>query len=492
MRSLLLALLMLAMSAPCARAHAPAETRQIVSRTPSAIVLATNRGLIFGDPQRRAFSLLCNVALGLGTSEEYRVAELDDATLIVASSRGMQRSRDRGCSFQPIEALTGLSTPTLVQHPTDRQRLFATSYGSGQPGKAAVLASDDGGELWRTLYAAGENDYLNSLLVIPGEPLQLYVSAIVIGVASEPYSYYTARSRDGGATWTKSALTLAAEELDLTLLAANPARPDELLARATASEPQQGERLLWSRDGGQTWSSPLELRALRTAVFSPDGSAAFVAGVEGIQRATDEARSFAAFSSAERISQLDYDEGRLVASGYYAGIAAALDGVAIAAPGSSQFDRWLHFNEVSAPVHCPPPSKVDEECGELWRDWKIENPPPRELTDAGFDAAVEPIRDAALILDAGLDASSSVAPMEASGGCALRSPQSTQAVLVILLLFLRRRARSITRTAVPWIRHSRVFVRKRQTSALTDESNSLSAKAGRDTQQTTVQWRDDA
>ena len=106
-----------------AAAHAPVEVRQIISSAPANVILGTNRGLIFGDPTSRSWSLLCNEALGVSTTAPYHVVMLASGRLLLATTDGLRFSDDRGCSWQDLPALPGLSTPALVQHPSDPQRI---------------------------------------------------------------------------------------------------------------------------------------------------------------------------------------------------------------------------------------------------------------------------------------------------------------------------------------------------------------------------------
>jgi hypothetical protein len=412
-------------------AHAPAEVLQIVSDKPDALILATNRGLIYGNLQTRAFSLLCNEALDVGTSAPYRTASLPSGKLLVGDSAGLRASDDRGCSFAAVPALAQLSVPDMVQDPREPKRIFVTTAGVGAGG---LRVSDDEGATFKTLLSVPDDDFLGSLLLVPGAPAQLYTSAVVLhkDTPTYTYSYYVAHSSDEGQTWSKSEVALTDDERDVTLLAVNPVRPQELLARATGSEPILGERVLWSNDGGKTFSSPITLRALRTAAFSTDGKVAYVGGVDGLWSATDEARTFQQVPGTARLSTLRSQSDGLLAAGYYEGLDARQDGIGLRGPSDTGFSRWFDFVEVGEPFTCPAPSTVDARCRPLWRDWTIENPSLSAGTDA--DVALDAGAAASSLRDAGhattgdalaaRDAGTQAARRSDPGGCTV-SPRPT-------------------------------------------------------------------
>lgn len=418
---------------PLAYAHAPAEVLQLVSSKPDSLVIATNRGLIFGNLQTRAFSLLCNNAFDVGTSSAYRTVLLPSGKLLIGDSAGLRASVDHGCTFTAVSALAQLSVPSMVQDPSAQKRVFVTTSGVGE---GAIRVSDDEGATFATLLKVPDDDFLGSLAIAPSDPARLYASAVVLhkDTPTFTYSYYVSRTVDGGKTWAKAEVALTDDERDVTLLAVNPVNPLELLARATASEPALGERVLWSNDGGLTFSSPITLRSLHAAAFSGDGKTAYLGGVDGLWQATDDARTFRQVADTARTSSLLGEPNGLLAAGYYKGIDARQDGIGFRGPSDTGFSRWLDFIEVDEMFSCPAPSTADARCRAEWRDWQLENPAPDAASDAGSPTPGQPTDAGASPLDAGqatrLDAQVSPdggarpAQRADKGGCTLAGPQA--------------------------------------------------------------------
>jgi hypothetical protein len=440
-------------------AHAPAKVLQYLSTKPDDLVVATNRGLIFGNLATRDFKLLCNEAYAVAPSEEtVRYARLASGRLLVASSDGLQLSDDNGCTWRFAPALADQLVPGLAQHPTDPLTLYVTTYAREAPRSGALRISRDGGETFETLLTVPD-EFLRTLHVVPSSPLHIYFAGWVLGAMR---SYYVGRSADGGLTWERFTIALEPEENDLLLLAVNPKQPNELLARAVAPEPVLGERLLWSRDGGRTFIALGKLPGLMHASFSSDGSVAYVGSLNGLQRVSGaaEARQLEPMANGARISQVAEQDGTILGGGYYRGLDQNADGIGVAKPPNLTFDRWFDFSEVDAPASCS--GAADKVCRLLWEDWLRENVLTGAADDAGADAGA-PASDASVRSDAAagaLDASDGASrpaeqdagpTEEADGskgkdGCSLLSqPPAVGALLPWLALFgclLRRRRRS--------------------------------------------------
>jgi hypothetical protein len=388
---------------PAALAHGPTELLQVVASAPDDVLLATNRGLVFGTLAPRSWSLLCSEAFDLATADSYRAARLPSGRLIVASRSGARFSDDRGCSWRELPALAASPTPQLVQHPGRPLALYVVSE---QGGSQTLRASDDGGEHFRTVLTLPEQASVTSLLLVPSHADQLYLSATV-GPLSAPTGHFVARSLDSGAHWERSDVPLLDTERDLTLLTIAEARPDHVIARAGAREPSRGERVLFSRDGGRTFAAPTTFRMLRAAAFSRDGATAYIGGVDGVARSGDLAAPFEPPSGAW-IHFLEQRPDGLFAAGYYAGIEAQLNGVGVRSASGLAFVPWMSFNEVAALVDCPQQPAVALRCTALLQDFLRENPrsaaPPTYVIPDAREAAVQPAARsdaAALALDAG-------------------------------------------------------------------------------------------
>src|SRR5262245_49796717 len=90
---------------------------QILVRAPGDVVLATSRGLLFGDPVARRWSLLCGGAFGVPDETPYRVVALPSRALLVASLEGLLQSDDDGCTWQPHAMLGDADVTYLLQDP---------------------------------------------------------------------------------------------------------------------------------------------------------------------------------------------------------------------------------------------------------------------------------------------------------------------------------------------------------------------------------------
>lgn len=370
-----------------AAAHDPPALFRVLSRDPDAVILSTNRGLIVGKAGAETWSLLCSEAFGGVTGARYAAVRLTQGRIVISGERGLRASDDGGCTWRST-GLGDRKTPYVARSPQHPARLYAAVYADGEGG---IRRSDDGGETFAPLLATKDTEFVGSLMIAPGEPERIYAS--ITDFSGAIFRTYVARSANGGAHWERSEVPLVtAAENELTLLAVNPRHPDELLARANGKEPAKGERVMLSRDGGKTFTSPITLPVVSGASFSEDGTTAYVSSRDGLHRADGVDRTFAPFGEATRISSVEARDGQLVVGGYYQGVAAGMDGVAVSAADAAppRFERLMNYDQVRLQLSCPAPATASADCAALWHDWQTEfgldTVTARPGSDAGTDA----------------------------------------------------------------------------------------------------------
>jgi hypothetical protein len=402
-------------------AHAPPQVFQILWRDAAdGVVLLTNRGLIFGSEDATRWRLLCNEALNVGVYDRPGLTQLDDGRLLISTIVGLKASADEGCSWQAVEPLGALQTTALAADRSQPARVYVATYA---PGEGGIWRSDDGALSWMRVLAVEDNDFLRALRVVPGAPDRVYGSGSVFDDAGN-FAHYVVRSSDAGETWERFDVPVLEHELDVIVLAVHPGDPDVVLARATSVEPlAMPDRLLVSRDGGESFASPLEVVSLADAAFGADGGVVWVAGLEGVWRSSDGGASFEPVGMAATMSHVVEHEGMLFAAGRHDGLAAGRDGVGVSSDGGEHFTAWMALNEVREPIACEPDSQAAIACRTPWLDWEREvlrpvappvdggtSPPDAAAPDAGG-------RDAAADVDA------SRAPRgESDGGCSCSVP----------------------------------------------------------------------
>ncbi len=409
---------------PSAFAHAPPQVLRIVWKNERELVLVTNRGLMFGDLERKSFRLMCGEALHLNVGEQPQIAYRADGTLLAATSYGLfVANDDKGCGWTPVAPLTDLFVPTLTQLSTGPDVLVASTFGKDQ---SAIWLTRDGGRTWSTLSALSGEDYTRSLLAAPQDSSRLYATGTqLIRTPMTAQVQYVARSRDGGQTWERTEHTLQEGELSLTLLAVHPTQNDVLLVRADSASPGLvSERLLVSSDGGRTFRTGLTALSVAAAAFAEDGSAAWAAGNEGLWKSGTGLDDFQRVGSAEHLSCVEQTHGRLWACGHYAGSKALLDGVGSAPIDAAAFDPFLDFTEVTALVDCDADSVTSKMCALPWQDYQVEVLLGAAMADGGgpdagyVNAPAEAGADAGSSMSTG-DAAREPSPRRDASGCAI-------------------------------------------------------------------------
>ncbi len=380
--------------AAVAFAHAAPQVLQVVWRDDGGeVLLVTNRGLAFGKPDGSGWRIMCNEALHITVSEQPSAAYLTDGRLLVGTSAGLQTTSDQGCNWQGVAPFATLSAPAIAKDPAQPGRVYVAVFGTGQGG---IYVTEDAAASFTQLMPAADDDFLRSLLVAPQHPAQLYAAGSVFDAMGN-FKHYVARSMDSGKTWERFDVPVLDQELDVRLLAISPADPNVLLAKATGANPgYTPERLLLSRDGGKTFTSPFSTETLLSAAFSADGSTAWVAGLNGLYRSIDGLQTFAPAGAAVQVTYVAEHQGMLWAGGYYEGLAAQLDGLGLSADGGDSFQPWMAFMDIADEVGCGMDAPTTMLCDIPFRDWQHE----RSQFGNG-SAVVMPMDPAGTMADAG-------------------------------------------------------------------------------------------
>jgi hypothetical protein len=350
-----------------AQAHAGPQVRGIYLGQTSNMLLS-NRGLLFGEPGSQDWSLLCNEALGISTSEVPKVVVLPDGRIMAASSRGLTQTTDGGCHWEGVATFEKVHSPSLIQDPNNPQRLYLSTFA---PGMSALHVSDDGGLTWQQLLAADDSEYLGYIHVAPNQPERLYLRTLTVG--TESFSYATWRSDDAGKSWEKSPVTLAESENDLQLLAVSPSDPQFLVAKAEAGmQMVDAERLLVSHDAGKTFDSPISLQVINAVSFSADGATVSVGSDDGLFVSSDAGKTFSRVGDAAYIDSLYLDGDALMVGGFFHGVEAGVHGVGISSDGGATMTPWMLLNQVVHPLACDSTAMAAITCKDLWPDWERE------------------------------------------------------------------------------------------------------------------------
>jgi hypothetical protein len=369
-RSSLAAALLLATFVPPrpALAHVGPEVLRLLWRSGGdGLVMLTNRGLLFGDTADRNFRLMCIESLGLSQSERPDLALLPDGGVMLATSAGVGVTRDEGCSWQGVTPFANAMSPALAQDPGKPETLYLATFTPSEAGGLHV--SRDAGERWTRLLATEADDFVQELRIAPSDSTRIYAAGQVFA-EDQPTMHYVARSTDAGESWDRFELPAAETEIDIALLAVSPADPGILLAATKTQDPLvTPERLLISRDGGETFRTAFETQLIHDASFGSDGSTIWVAGSMGLWRSTEEARRFEKLQGPLYTSCVDEHDGMLWSCGLFA---PDHDGVGTRASGASGFEAAMLLTDVQAPVACESSSPTATRCAGPWQQWERE------------------------------------------------------------------------------------------------------------------------
>jgi hypothetical protein len=430
------ALAWLALAAARVHAHAGPQVRTVLWEGANQTLLVANRGFIVGDPTQQNWQLMCNEALQVSTSDRVDVAVLPAGRLLATTPLGLLESGDGGCSWQMQAQVGAWQSTSLAQSPSDPTHLYLATYARGETG---LRASSDGGETWRLLLPAADTDFLRYVQIARGDEQRLYMAKVSFGTGR--YVYHVMRSDDAGETWREFPVALGDDEIDLEILGVSPFDPQLVIAKAHADDQvARKERLLVSRDGGQTFETPIMLHVLTAVAWSADRKTLWLATDDGLYRSTDDAHSFERVGIIDLVSCVIEHEGRLLACGWYEGLAAGNPGIGVSADGGETFQDWMQLNEVLQPLQCDTSTPTGMICEALWTDWQREILGPTALGSAtGGQGGMSVAAGSGGMPDTSV-AGRSGAPApaaRASGGCSV-SPTGGSAWPLGMLLLLAR------------------------------------------------------
>lgn len=447
-------LLGLASFTSSALAHDPPEVnRMLWSPEGDAMVLRVNRGLLFGRPGGE-WRFMCGAAWGTPFGEQPDLVLLSDGRLLAATTRGLRESSDEGCTWSGVSPFGDRGVTALTQHPSDPNTLYLGVAGLDRGG---MYESRDAGASWTQRLILGPDDHVAQIALAPTDPTRVYLNGLAHDAARRAYSYQITRSSDAGASWTRSHVPLLAGEDEALLAAISPVDPDTLLVLAIQkARGDLPDRVLVSRDAGETFATLLEAMYLQSASFSSDGRLAYAAGNEGFYRSNPELTSAAAIGEAQFVSYVTAHDDALYLCGNHSGFDPASAGVGVSTDDGRSFERMMAFTEVKQTVACAEAGDTSRACKQLWADWQVEvlvgvggaplDSVPDWMSLAGPEHEPEPVTGRPTLSSrppAGASASRGTVVMtpsaagDAGGGCSVgRSSPGSGPVGTIALLSL--------------------------------------------------------
>jgi hypothetical protein len=310
---------------------------------PSAIVLATNFGLVVSNDDGATFHLVCEQAIAPYVILYQMGAPPDDA-LYAATPSGLFRSSDGGCSWSAAQGqLAGANVADAFADPLDPSSVFALAHTQTDGGDlAAVFQSTDGGRSFdgAPLFTASATTSLTGVEKARAAPRTLYLTMF----SYPPATPLLAHSNAGSpfAVVDESAFTTSIPYL----AAVDPGDANTLYLRLRG----QGDALAISRDAGATLETLFPLAGRMSALLRR-ASGTLLVGSSDRQswRSVDGGHTFAVWPEAPHVRALA-ERGQLL----YAAADDAKDDFALgrSADEGAHWEPLLHFRDIRGPLAC--------------------------------------------------------------------------------------------------------------------------------------------
>lgn len=207
-------------------------------------------------------------------STRWKLPALIVGIVLIVSIGGLliQRGATNAGNARSIGTLPSNDVHAAVWNPSDPNTIFAGHHGG-------VLRSTDGGRTWQDTTLTDADAM--SLTVSPKAPARIYAAGHAV----------FRRSDDSGATWTAPETSI--QGADIHGFAQSPAAPDQLYAFVV------GQGLLFSADGGTTWSPRAQMNPGHAALtVSTDGRMVLMGAGNRVQQSSDQGATWSPSGSA--------------------------------------------------------------------------------------------------------------------------------------------------------------------------------------------------
>jgi len=232
------------------------------SDRPKEIVLAANFGLIFSENDGGSWSYACEDPSATLNASSYLLGPAP-ANRIYALSSGLGAavSSDGACTWAlGGGALVNQLVNDVFPDPSNADRVFAVAIPAGVANPVtAIFHSEDGGLTYAVSgFATPAGASITGIEVAATEPDRVFATLDGSSDGSQPE---LARSIDGGKTFELHALGPALGAVRVRLVAIDPTDASVIFLRLFSAPgvTPVSEALAMSRDGGDTWTTPLML-----------------------------------------------------------------------------------------------------------------------------------------------------------------------------------------------------------------------------------------
>lgn len=449
---LALAALGLASHATIAHAHGRPPQIEHVAFDPSDpdhIVLSATFGLIATRDGGASWRWNCAASFGADpTQEDPDVVVAGEGAVVITTFDGVVRGEADLCDYTyPEDVVRDIFVVDVAPDPVDAAAL----WGLVSSGVAAdrVVRSADSGRTWATVGAPIEEILTERILVAPSDPARVYVSGAIPPAGDVLRQAFLLRSDDGGETFTATEIELVNGERLPYVVGVDPTNPDRVFVRmARGNVDPRNDRLLYSDDGGRTFTSVLELAQMRGFAISPDGRTVWAGSStgQGVWIARDGSVAF------EQVSDLDVRCLEARGDALWLCVDQIAEGFALgrSIDGGATVDEVLRFQDVEELVECPRCSGSGITCPAWIPDLRAD----LATYFGGIDAGVTGLpRDAGVPPECRPDAGAEPSPPAAGCGCRAGARRASLggvlSVIALALTARRRGSRSAGRSGTP-------------------------------------------
>jgi hypothetical protein len=361
----------------------------------SEIAAGMTFGLLVSHDNGKTWLYMCEDAVGYGGMYDPVYAYSKSGALFATTFNGLKVMRDQ-CTFGDTpQGMTFVSNVVIapddavVYSTVDKtQSTIYTSCTAGSP-----RTCNDGTSFPVSDQPAMPNDWWQSVVVAPSNPLRVYLSGYRF--ANQIKTFLVFRSDDGGKTFTQLPVTsfTVMPNSTIEIVGVSATNPDLVFARVTLEDNNTATGLYRSTNAGASWTRIKGTPNAAALLVRGNGDLVIGTQVDGSFKSVDNGANWTPLASPPHINCLaENSAGEVWAcTQNYGMMSTPTDGFGIMK--STDLATWtgvLKFQDIQAPATCPAGTPQHDKCDAmLWGGLcaQLGCDPKRACPGFGTDAA---------------------------------------------------------------------------------------------------------